>query len=82
MAGEAQSSMAKEAKEFAKGVELMPTLAELPQLAQEHALQRLNSMMPQDLARTAQRLRDTQPLDWRRAADEEAMRFAEQIFGS
>ena len=37
---------------------LMPFLGRLPEGARNHALEQLNSMVPQDLQRTAQRLAD------------------------
>jgi hypothetical protein len=62
-------------------IRLMPVLGRLPEGARNHALEQLNSMMPQDLQRTAQRLADS-PAAWMSANDDAAgMQFARQIFG-
>ena len=60
-------------------VEMMPTIARLPEAARNHALEQLNSMQGNDLMRTAQRLQNaTNP---GRMDDDLAMQFALRIFG-
>ena len=49
-------------------IRLMPVLGRLPEGARNHALEQLNSMRPQDLQRTAQRLADS-PVAWMSAND-------------
>jgi len=52
-------------------IRLMPVLGRLPEGARNHALEQLNSMMPQDLQRTAQRLAES-PIAWMSANDDAA----------
>ncbi len=62
-------------------IELLPTLAELPQTAREQAIDRLNGMMPGDLVRTAERHRNLEPPSWRLAPAEDVTRYVKQVFG-
>jgi hypothetical protein len=62
-------------------IRLMPVLGKLPEGVRNYALEQLNSMVPQDLQRTAQRLADSRAGLKNSYDDAAGMQFARQIFG-
>jgi hypothetical protein len=62
-------------------VELIPTVARLPEAARNHALEQMNSMQGNDLIKTARRLEEATNPNLGQIDDELAMQFALQIFG-
>ena len=60
-------------------LEIAPALIEMPQAANEFAMEHLNGMMRNDLMKTVERLQQAQP-NWHRLSDEDAMKLAESIF--
>jgi hypothetical protein len=62
-------------------VRLMPLLGKLPEGARNFALEQLNSMLPQDLQRSAQRLADSPTARMNAFDDATGMQLARWIFG-
>lgn len=62
-------------------LEVMPALSEMPQPAREFATERLRSMKPDELVKTAQRLEFADQPNWSRVSEMDAMKFAQEVFG-
>jgi hypothetical protein len=62
-------------------IRLMPVLGKLPEGARNYALEQLNSMVPQELQGTAQRLADSRAVLMNSYDDAAGMQVARQIFG-
>lgn len=62
-------------------IRLMPLLGKLPEGARNYALEQLNSMLPPDLQKTAQRLADSPTARMNAYDDATGMQLARWIFG-